>query len=103
MEVDEQEDPKIKRLLGIDTSLSTPGEDAEKTETNVQAMDIVTSIEAKAKNARQLMLAMKSGHGTGVNMTCPAKNDIDKAMSGLSDEQLVDIFGDGSHTTPLTW
>ena len=66
-------------------------------------MDIVNSSEAKGKNARQLMLALKSGHGTGENLTFPVKEDIDQAMCEFSDERLVDIFGDGSHTTPKTW
>ena len=49
------------------------------------------------------MLAMKGGHGTGENHTFPDRGDIEQAMKQHEDEQFIDMYGDGSYTTPHTW
>ena len=101
--VDPNEDDDIKKAMVIDLSLETPGDNADKTEANEKAVEILESKEAEGKNARQLMLAMKRGHGTGGNLIFPNKSDIEQAMKQHEGEHFIDMFGDGSHTTLHTW
>ena len=101
--VDSNEDEDIKKAMGVDLSLEMPGNDADETEANEEALEILASKEAEGKNARQVMLAMKGGHGTGENLTFPDREEIEKAMKQHKDEQFIDMYGDGSHTTPHTW
>ena len=101
--MDDNEDEDIVKAMGIDYSLETPGDNADKTEANEQAMEILEGREARGKNARQIMLAMKGGHGTGINPSFPEKGDIDRAMQNHEEDYFIDMYGDGSHTSPHTW
>ena len=45
----------------------------------------------------------KKGHGTGENPDAPTMKEIEEQMQGLSDDTYIDIYGDGSYTTPDKW
>ena len=98
--VDEDETKKVKELLGVDMTLHKPGRDAEETEKREMAMEIVDEMSSKGINARRTMLAYKGAHGTGINPTFPNKQDIEENMRGLPEDFMVEVFGDGSYTTP---
>ena len=54
-------------------------------------------------NGRQLILKYKEAHGSGQNPGYPTKQEIESAMEGLEADHVVDVFGDGSLTTPTRW
>ena len=102
-EVSEDEADKIKALLGVDRELHTPGENADQTEIRQAALEIAEDPAAAGLNARQTMLKWKEAHGSGRNLDFPSAEDIISNMQGLPDDYMVDIFGDGSQTTPTKW
>ena len=61
MDVGETISGKMKKLLGVDLELQTPGDNAKKTAEREEALDITLEPEMNGKNARQLMLAKKLG------------------------------------------
>ena len=90
----------LKKLLGIDLELSTPGDNQEKTHERQEALDIVEDPANRGLNARQLILKYKQPHASGEHLTFPSRSEIAEVMSEFEDECFVDIFGDGSVTTP---
>ena len=45
----------------------------------------------------------KEGHATGENPSFPTKDDIEAEMEGYGKDEYIDIYGDGSYTTPTKW
>ena len=45
----------------------------------------------------------KQGHGSGVDLDFPDTNQIVEAMVGYGTEHMVQVYGDGSYTTPPNW
>ena len=74
MDVDDGEDDKVKKLLGIDLTLQTPGNDAEVTDGRKKAMEIIDHQERQGLNARQTMLKFKKAHGSGVDLEFPIED-----------------------------
>ena len=54
-------------------------------------------------NARQLMLKFKEAHGSGRNLEFPGAEEIETNMQGLPKDYKVNIYGDGSLTSPTLW
>ena len=96
-------DQKIKRLLGVDMELHTPGENADETFKREQAKEIIKDPEYMELNARQVLLKCKQAHGSGVNLGFPTKDQINEAMQGYKDDVMITVFGDGSLTNPTKW
>ena len=101
-DVEEGEDSKVKKLLGVDRSLETPGTDAVKTMYNEKAVEILEEPRRGHKNARKTMMMHKQSHGSGVDLEFPTEEEIEEAMKDLPKDYYVPTFGDGSHTTPKT-
>ena len=83
MHVEQGEDRKLKELLGVDLSLKTPGADAEKTQRKQAAVAIIEDPERGMENARQTMLRLKQGYGTGIDLQFPSEAEVEEAMQGL--------------------
>ena len=66
-------------------------------------MEIIEDPIARTMNARQVLLRCKQGHGAGINLDFPAKQQIVDEMSDLGESYSVNIYGDGSHTSPTIW
>ena len=49
------------------------------------------------------MLHYKQAHGTGTDLEFPSAAEIDEVMKNHPRDQEIFVYGDGSHTTPLTW
>ena len=47
------------------------------------------------------MLMHKGAHGTGTNPTFPTQNQINENMEGHPVDFMVEVYGDGSFTTPI--
>ena len=101
--MDEGESEEVKKLIGVDMELHKPGKDADETEKREGAVEIIEDPERGRLNARQTMLKYKGGHSTGVDPEFPEINDIDTMMHGFPEDHFIDIFGDGSFTTPAKW
>ena len=54
-------------------------------------------------NARQLILKFKGAHGAGQNLEYPNADDINQKMEGTESDYMVNIYGDGSLTSPTKW
>ena len=54
-------------------------------------------------NARQIMFNHKEAHGSGPNLEYPEADGIEVNMQGYPGDYMVDIFGDGSYTSPIVW
>lgn len=93
-------DEKARKLLGENLELHTPGSDARKSEERQVAVEILEDPEVAHLNARQIMLKHKAAHGSGSNIEFPDANEIQKSMTGYLEHFKVDIYGDGSYTTP---
>ena len=96
-------DEKTKRLLGRDMELHTPGDDADKTDARKEALEIVQDPQREGRNARQTMLMHKEAHGSGIDLVFPDAAKIDASMTGYDQDHMVDVYGDGSLTTPTKW
>ena len=94
---------KTKRLLGHDCELQTPGSDARITEQREAASEICENPELEGYNARQIMLKHKGAHGSGTNLVFPGRDGIEGNMQGHPSEYKVNIYGDGSFTSPTVW
>ena len=46
------------------------------------------------------MLMHKQAHGSGVDLDFPDANQIEEAIVGYDIEHMVQVYGDGSYTTP---
>ena len=102
-EAEEDLDESQRKLLGINKVLTTPGVNAEVTEARQEAIDILDDLERGRKHARKTMMMHKRGHATGENPVFPSKDEIERNMQGLSLDKYIDIYGDGSYTTPKKW
>ena len=100
MEVDSQESPETKRLLGIDDELSKGGKDGDETRRREEATNLIDDRKRGNRNARQSMLKHKQAHGAGYMPTFPTDQEITEAMEGYSEDHLVPAYGDGSQTPP---
>ena len=49
------------------------------------------------------MLKHKAAHGSGSNLDFPGAEEIRKNMEGYSEDYKVNIYGDGSYTSPTVW
>ena len=54
-------------------------------------------------NARQVMLKYREAHGSGQDLEFPGAEEIEKNMQGHPEGYKVDIFDDGSQTSPIVW
>ena len=93
----------MKKLLGVDLELQTPGDNAKKTVEREEALDITLEPEMNGKNARRLMLAKKTAHGSGVDLDFPGAEEIEANMKDYEEGHKIQTYGDGSYTTPTKW
>lgn len=98
--MDDEETNKVKRMFGIDRTLHTPGDNADKTQERKTAVEIIERMNDQRKNARQTMLSHKGAQGNGVNPDFPTRLEIETNMEGHQDDYMVEVFGDGSNTSP---
>ena len=63
-------------------------------------MEIMEDPEAKYLNARQTLLRIKEGHGTGAELTFPGTEEIHTFMDNDDESFMVKAYGDGSLTSP---
>ena len=89
--------------MGENRELHTPGSDARITQGRQAAVDILEDPEVDGLNARQLMLRHEAAHGSGSDLTYPDANAIDANMQDYPADFKVDVYGDGSYTTPTVW
>ena len=75
----------------------------QKTEERQAALDITEDSAVANLNARQIMLKHKAAHGSGSNLDFPDSEEIRDSMTGYPDKYHVEIYGDGSYTTPTIW
>ena len=90
-------------MLGENLELHTPGSDARKSEERQAAFGISDDPDVVGYNARQIMLKYKEAHGSGQNLEFPGDEEIQRNMHGYPEDYKVDIFGDGSYTSPTVW
>ena len=93
-------DERSRKLLGKKRELNTPGSNARITQGRQEAVDLLEDPEAEGLTARQLMLKHKAAHGSGNDPTYPDADTIDANMRDYPADFKVDIYGDGSYTTP---
>lgn len=96
-------DTEVRKFLGENLELQTPGSDARKTEERQAAMYILEDPGMANLNARQIMLEHKAAHGSGTNPDFPDRNGIHNNMTGSPEHFNVVVYGDGSNTTPTIW
>ena len=99
-EVDRHETPETKRRLGINLELSDGGNDCDETRRMEKAVKLIKDPMRGNRNARQTMLKHKQAHGVGCMPTFPTEQEIAEAMEGYEDGHMVQVYGDGSLTTP---
>ena len=87
-------------MFGENRELYTPGSDARKTQERQAAVDILEDPEVEGFNARQVMLKHKAAHGSGSDLTFPDADAINANMQDYPADFKVDIYGDGSYTSP---
>ena len=104
-EMDQELGSDIKRQLGEDRELHTPGQDADETSIRQQALQLAAQYndEGLRINARQMILMKKGAFGSGVNLSFPTKEQIDEHMHDYDLNHLHQVYGDASLTTPTKW
>ena len=80
--------------------LQTPGDNATNTQERMEAHEILQESTTRSLNARQLMLRHKLAHGSGVDLEYPDAEQIEENMKDLDQSYMVQVYGDGSFTTP---
>ena len=95
--------PKQKKLLGEDLELQTSGSDARISEQREAAVEICDDQDLDGHNARQIMFKYKGAHGSGKNLEFPGSDEIEANMQGHPSDYKVNIYGDGSFTSPTVW
>ena len=65
-----------RELLGVNMELQTPGRDTKQTAEREQALEITLEPEMAGNNARQLMFATKTAHGSGEDFEFPEKKEL---------------------------
>ena len=68
-----------------------------------EATKIIEHHKRGNRNARQTMLQQKQAHGSGCMPTFPTEQQIAEAMDGYDDDKMIQVYGDGSLTTPTHW
>ena len=61
----EQVPEKVKKILGVDRELFTPGVNSDRTSKRQEALEIAEDPDYRYLNARQLILNLKGAHGSG--------------------------------------
>ena len=85
------------------------GPNGDETAARVEAKQILNDIEMHGLNARQPLLKQKKPLGGGINLKFPIAEDIEAEVTGrdrqapTKEVTLIDVYGDGSHTTPTKW
>ena len=90
-------------MLGESRELHTPGSDARTTQERQAAVDVLEDPKVEGLNARQVMLKHKAAHGSGSDLTFPDADANDANMQDYPVDFKVDIYGDGSYTSPTVW
>jgi len=49
------------------------------------------------------MLKHKGAHGSGQDLKFPDAHEIEANMQGFPADHMVDVYGDGSLTSPTVW
>ena len=94
---------EVRKLLGVDLELHTPGKNADVTKAREEALSIADQDDNRHLNARQLILKYKQAHGSGMMPEYPTQQDIASTMQAHDDNYMVDVYGDGSLTDPTNW
>ena len=102
-EVDSQETPQTKMMLGIDLDLTLGGVNGDETRRKKEATKLIDHHKRGNRNARHTMLQQKQAHGGGCMPTFPTEQETTEAMEGYADDQMIQVYGDGSLTTPTNW
>jgi len=100
---DDQLDENSKRMLGQDRELHNEGTNRDETDARKAALEIIDGSEMQGLNARQIMVKHKAAHGSGVDPSFPDADEIEGCMQGYPPSHWVNIYGDGSYTTPTLW
>ena len=66
-------------------------------------MKIIDHLKRGNRNARQTMLQQKQAHGAGCMPSFPTEQQIAEAMEGYPEDSKIQVYGDGSLTTPTVW
>ena len=96
-------DERTRKLFGGNLELHTTGSDARNTEERQVAVEILDDPQVEGLNDRQILLKFKAAHGSGNNLTFPDADQIKANMQGYPEDFKVDIYGDGSYTSPTVW
>ena len=80
-----------------------PGATHEKPKKRQVAVDILGDPVVGGFNARHVMLKFKAAHGSGSDLTFPDADAINANMQDYPVDFKVDIYRDGSHTSPTVW
>ena len=102
-DLDENLSKQARKLLGGNLELHTPGSNRRKTDEREAAVEIIQDPEVDGYNARQVLLNHKAAHGSGNNPTFPEAEEIKTNMQDYPASYYVNIFGDGSYTSPTIW
>lgn len=94
---------KTNRFLGYDCEVRTPGINARITEQREVAVEICDNQELEGYNARQIMLKHTGAHGSGIDFTFPGSEEIEDNMKDHPRDYKVNVYGDGSFTSPTVW
>ena len=97
---DEETDEKTKTLLGKDMEMHKEGENADQTRGRKEAVQILQDPQREGRLAMQTMLMHKQAHGSGVDLDFPDTNQREEAMVGYDTGHMVQVYADGSYTTP---
>ena len=100
---DDQLDENLKKMLGLDRELHTAGTNRDDTDARRAALEIIDDSEMQGLNARQILLKHKAAHGSGLDPSFPDGDEIKGCMSGYPPDHWVNIYGDGSYTSPTLW
>ena len=90
-------------MLGVDLELTRGGRDDDESRRKKEATKIIYYHKRGDRNARQTMLQQKQAHGAGCMPNFPTEQQIAEAMEGYADDKKIQVYGDGSLTTPTVW
>lgn len=102
-EVPSQETPETKQMLGVDLDLTLRGLNGDEARIKKEATRIIDHHKRGNRNARQTMLQQQHARGAGCMPTFPTELEIAEAMEGYADDKMIQVYGDGSLTTPTNW
>ena len=93
MNVDESEDPKVTKIVGVELEFLTPGDNADKTACRGEAMALVQKQQRGSRNARQTILMYKEAHWSSINWELPTAMQVQEAMEGHDEAYKAPIYG----------